>query len=198
MRILFALVTVFILGEGGVFAAVCLCAKRKFPPENADALVVLGARVHPDGTLSDALRYRLETAYDCWREGRARVFVLCGAQGADETETEARAMKRCLLSRGVPESALIEEDQSFNTLQNLQNAREKMESRGMRTAIIVTSDYHLTRALKMAKRLNMDVCGAKAPSVKKLKFWLIGRIRETLSWQYWFVRGIRGKTEKNA
>lgn len=197
MRILFALVMILALGEGCVFTAVCLCAKRNFPKKNADALVLLGAKVHPDGTISDALRYRLETAYACWKEGWAKTFILCGARGEDEAETEACAMKRYLLARGVPEKTLIEEDESFNTYQNLQNAREKMRRNGLHTAIVVTSDYHLTRALFLARRLGMDASGAKAPSVRNAKFWFLGRARETASWQYWLFRSAFALDKRN-
>ena len=131
--------------------AVFVSGERERPVARADALIVLGARVMPDGELSTTLLRRVETAYDAYASGLAGALIVCGAQGLDEPVTEASAMYAYLKGRGVPEAAVFEEDQSFNTEENLSNARKIMEDHGMKTAIIVTSDYHLERALWLAQ-----------------------------------------------
>ena len=73
----------------------------------ADAIVVLGARVHADGRPSGALRDRVVTACRLWRAGLAPVLVLSGGRGADAPVSEPLAMAALALAEGVPEEALL-------------------------------------------------------------------------------------------
>ena len=91
---------------------------------------------------------------------------------------------------GVPRERIQLEDKSVNTVENLRNARRIMAEAGWRSAILVTSDYHLQRALWLARDLGMEVCGAAAKSnpnpLKRIK----ARLRESASWILYFVRKI--------
>ena len=72
------------------------------PDETTQAIIVLGAQVKPDGTLSLQLQYRMELALEQYR-AHPQVIVVCGAQGGNEPMTEAQAMHDYLLTQGVPE-----------------------------------------------------------------------------------------------
>ena len=171
-----------------VLTAVCISAGSTWTPVPSDCIVVLGAHVWMDGRLSNALAYRCEAALKAWQEGIAPVFIVCGAQGSDEPTTEAQAMRDWLVARGVPEDRVIPEPDSRNTAQNLQNARTLMSEHGFSTCAVCTNNYHLRRALWLARDLGLDACGIGAPSTRDPRSLVRGRLRETCSWMLYFVR----------
>lgn len=170
--------------------AVCVCERMEYVPVPSDCILVLGAHVWADGRLSNALEYRCQAALEAWRSGLAPVLIVCGGQGQGEPEPEAEAMYRWMLERGVPEDRLIAENQSRNTRENLQNAREIMRERGFQTCAICTSSYHLRRALWQARDEGLNACGISAPSTKDIVSFVRGRFRETCSWILYFLRRI--------
>ena len=184
-----------LLGAAALFfclllAAVCICAHRKHDLHAADCIVVLGAKVHPDGRLSRTLLWRCERGWELWRDGLSGELIVCGGQGGDEPCTEAQAMAARLEELGVPRGRIHTEDKSVNTVENLINARRIMTKEGWRSAILVTSDYHLQRALWLAQDLDMDVCGAAAKSNPRPMKRIKARLRECISWMLYFMRRI--------
>ena len=119
-RALAALVCLGAVMFVALVGTVCYCAGMEREVSSSDCIIVLGARVRPDGTLSDSLRYRCEAALAAWREGLAPALIVCGAQGKDEPMPEAVAMRDWLAAQGVPQEAIVLEDASFNTEQNLE------------------------------------------------------------------------------
>ncbi len=168
--------------ELGLMTAVFLSEKTPRPLEKRDAIIVLGARIMPDGELSTTVLHRVETALKAYQDGYGTLLIVCGAQGRDEPQTEAGAMADWLTAHGVPKTALEVEDQSTDTIENLKNARAAMDARGMKTAIIVTSDYHITRALWLAADQGLDAIGAAAPGNITWSQRIEARFRESLSW----------------
>lgn len=180
------------LAFAGAFAAVCLGAPKGGARGRADCIIVPGAHVWMDGRMSDSLLYRCRAALAAWRDGVAPVMILCGARGHDEPVTEAAAMRGWMLAQGVPEGALLTDEASVNTAQNLANAKAIMAANGLRAAAVCTSDYHLRRALWIARDVGIEVTGIAAPSPKRPDVWLRGRLRETCSWALYFLRKIAG------
>ena len=90
--------------------------------DDADYLVVLGARVDEDGQPSYSLRYRLEAALAYLEAHPATAAVLSGGQGDDEPTTEAACMYGWLVEHGVEVSRLLLEGKSSNTQENLRNS----------------------------------------------------------------------------
>ena len=98
------------------------------------------------------------------------VIIPSGGQGGDETISEAEAMKQYLLAHGIPEEHIIPEDQSKNTMDNLQNSKDIIFSKeGKHRVALVTSNYHVYRCLLYAKSLKMKCTGIGAP----------------VAWYYW-------------
>ena len=173
-----------------VLTAVCVCAGMEYRTEPSDCIIVLGAHVWEDGRLSNALTYRCEAALEAWKKGIAPTIIVCGAQGRGEPSTEAEAMRGWMLEHGVPEDRVILEPESVNTLQNLTNARDIMASRGYRTAAVCTNNYHLRRALWLARDVGIEATGIAAPSTKDPVSFVRGRVRETCSWILYFLRRV--------
>lgn len=140
-------------------------AGRREKPKPSDAAIVLGAYTngYQPGT---ALTARLKAALDLYRRGYVRYLIVSGGQGSDETVSEARSMKRFLIFNGVPPEVILEDRYSTDTWENLRNSREVMFRHGLESAVIVTSDYHLPRALAVARQLNMNTSGFAARSTK--------------------------------
>ena len=196
MKLLIRVFTIIVLLGAAVglsvLTAVCVCAGRNDVPEKSDCIIVLGAHVWMDGRMSNALTYRCEAALDAWQKGVAPALIVCGGQGSDEPTTEAAAMYAWMLDRGVPESAVISEDKSLNTKQNIANAMSIMEERGWKTAALCTNNYHLTRALWIARDAGLEATGIAAPSTKDILSVIRGRLRETCSWVLYFLRKVWG------
>lgn len=190
VTILIALIALGALTGASVLTAVCVCAGKRYEPKPADCIVVLGAHVWMDGRMSNALTYRCEVALEAWRSGLAPGIIVCGAQGNNEPEPEAAAMRRWMIERGVPEERVIAEAQSRNTRENLANAREIMAANGWKTAAVCTSDYHLTRALWLARDEGISASGISARSTRDVVSFARGRLREMCSWILYFLRRI--------
>ena len=152
-----------------------------------DAIIVLGAQVLMNGEPNTQLQWRLDAALEAWR-ARQVPIVTCGAQGKDEPLPEAEAMKRYLTERGVPGALVLTDPDSYNTNQNLRNAgRLLRETEGIRKVLIVTSDYHLPRAMALARDQGFEASGLGSPC--KPEFWIKNHAREALAWvKYWALK----------
>ena len=144
-----------------------------------DAIIVLGAQVKEDGTPSVALQRRLTAALESYEEA-PRTLIVCGAQGTNEPRAEGDVMRDWLLERGVREEDVVAETASFNTRENLLNAKAIMQERGLSQALVVTSDYHVARALALCRQVGVSATGKGSPS--KPEYFIKNHIREGLSW----------------
>ena len=143
LRILTALVLAGILAYGGIVAMICV-EEGKVPKTLAvhadyDAIIVLGAQVKPDRTLSVQLTWRMDAAAEAYKKKNVPI-VVCGARGPDEPCTEAEAMKEYLLEKGIPEDVILTDPRSFNTNENLENAQELLKGfQNINRVLIVTT-----------------------------------------------------------
>ncbi|MBQ9326738.1 MAG: YdcF family protein [Clostridia bacterium] len=157
------------------------------PAEDPDAIVVLGAQVRSDGTPSLQLQWRLESAIEAYAAHPCPV-VVCGAQGADEPKAEALVMRDILLAAGVRDTDILTDDTSFNTRENLLHAQALLKDASARRVLVVTSDYHLPRALALAQDLGFEATGRGSPTLGGYH-WLKNHAREALSWvKYWLQK----------
>ena len=90
-----------------------------------------------------------------WKEqqeqgGKEAVLIPSGGQGGDEPMAEAEAMGRYLRERGIPEKAILQEEKSRNTYQNMEFSRKLIEERDGsaddKNVIFVTTNYHVFRS----------------------------------------------------
>jgi len=73
-----------------------------------------------------------------------------------EAEPEAETMKRLLVELGVPEEAVIAEGESRNTWENARNTARILEGKGARRAVLVTSAWHMPRAMMSFRAAGLD------------------------------------------
>lgn len=153
-------------------------------PSDFDSIIVLGAQVKSDGELSNQLKLRMSTALSAYTQNTSLIIV-SGAQGENEPISEARAMKNWLLQNNVPISDIIEESESTNTRQNLTNAAKILKANNKTNPVIITSDYHLPRALMLAQDLGLNAKGWPAPT--KQEYWLKNHAREGLAFAKYLI-----------
>lgn len=134
-----------------------------------EVAIVLGAKVNGE-VPSLSLRYRLEAAL-AYGEAHPHVkFILSGGQGPDEAISEAEAMRRYLVEHGITEDRLLLETMSTSTYENIRNSKELLPE-GVTAVTLITSDYHVARARKIAANLGLttDAVAAKTPQIVKAK-----------------------------
>ena len=146
--------------------------------EDSQAIVVLGAQVYQDGSLSPQLELRMEAALSEYRRMPRRI-ICCGGQGEKEPAPEGDVMKAWLIQRGVPEMDVFSENTSENTTQNLRYAAQFLPE-GEKRITVITSDYHLPRALQMARDEGYRADGVGSPC--KPEYWVKNHLRETFAW----------------
>lgn len=194
LRILTALVLAGILAYGGIVAMICV-EEGKVPKTlaanaNYDAIIVLGAQVKPDRTLSVQLTWRMDAAVEAYEKKNVPI-VVCGAQGPDEPCTEAEAMRDYLLKKGIPKDDILTDPRSFNTNENLENAQELLKGyQDIKRVLIVTSDYHVPRSMAIAQDLGFEAEGYGAKCLPER--WIKNHAREALAWcKYWAKKYLR-------
>lgn len=124
----------------------------------AEAILVLGASVRANGDVSDILRDRLDTALALYKGKQAPKILVSGDHGSVDYD-EVGTMKRYLSERKVEEKNIFMDHAGFSTYESMYRAKEIF---GVRSVIIVTQEYHLTRAIYVARSLGMDAYGVAA------------------------------------
>ncbi len=129
--------------------------------KGADYVIVLGSQIREDGPSRD-YKARLDSAYAYLTENENSIVICTGAKGVNEPISEAQGGKDYLMKKGIPESRILVEDESYNTWQNHENARNMIKDYQNRKILIVSCDYHLFRASYIARKLgfrNISVKG---------------------------------------
>ena len=154
-------------------AIICgLKAARHVPATDKDYILILGCQFRRDGTLTPLLRGRVDKAIEFWQKhrqaGKRALLVPSGGQGPDEVMAEAEAMRRYLVEHGVPEEAILPEDKSRNTYQNMEFSRALIEARGKGAKVAyVTTNYHVFRSGVWARLAGLPAEGLGS----RTKWW---------------------------
>ncbi|MNC24481.1 vancomycin high temperature exclusion protein [compost metagenome] len=154
------------------------------PMQEADVGIILGMAMWGDKP-SPGLKERLDYGLGLYRDGKFTRFIVSGGlDQADYKYTEAEGMKNYLVEQGVPEAAIILENKSTSTYENLQFSQKLMQSHGLNTAVIITHNFHGQRALEIARELNynrpeLGVTDSQVMSMFKYK------TREILAYTKW-------------
>lgn len=127
-------------------------------PNDNYAIIVLGAGVRNDGTPSDILADRLETSLEVYRSNLGNVFILSGDHGSEEYN-EVRAMKDYIMKDNIDKKIIFMDHAGFSTYDSMYRAKEIFK---VEKAIVVTNEYHLSRALYIARRLGIEAYGVKS------------------------------------
>ena len=125
---------------------------------DADAILVLGARVWDNGSPSGVLEDRLDTGISAYQAGVSDRLLMSGDHGQDDYD-EVNAMKDYALEQGIPSENICMDHAGFSTYESVYRARDIFQ---VKTVLIVTQEYHLYRALYIARALGLDAYGVAA------------------------------------
>ncbi len=154
-----ALFLSFVYVEGNIIR----CMKTE-EEQGLDYVIVLGAQVL-NGKPSVVLQYRLDKAIEYLNDNPETICVVSGGKGKNEPYEEAYGMGRYLRENGIPKARLLFETESKTTEENLKNCRGMIPEDA--TVGIITNDFHMFRALQIAKKQGFaEASGIAAESTK--------------------------------
>ena len=122
-------------------------------PPGMDYLVVLGASVYADGP-SPALTRRVNAVTECLGQHPRAVIIASGGQGDNEPISEAQCIRDELVRRGVDAGRILLEDKSTDTRENIAFSKA-MIGRDDAAIGIVTNNYHVWRAMRLARKAGL-------------------------------------------
>jgi uncharacterized SAM-binding protein YcdF (DUF218 family) len=125
----------------------------------ADAIVVLGAAQY-NGVPSPIYRARLDHAIDLFEAGLAPRLVMTGGKQPGDKTTEAEAGRAYAIALGVPDEAILVEDQGRTTLESLRTVGTMLHERGMESAVFVSDRTHMLRVLRIARDQGLEAFGS--------------------------------------
>ena len=122
----------------------------------ADAVIILGAAIN-----TPALYNRTLKGLELHEQDKAEAMVLSGGKIADSDISEAEYMERVIHNRASSKAVYVLEDQSHNTYENILHSKAKVPDAD--SVIIVSDEFHLARAVLMAKRAGFETVYWDAP-----------------------------------
>lgn len=163
----------------------------KNPIKNYKYIIVLGGGLKGGIEVTPLLASRVDKGIEAYRENKDSILILSGGKGVDEKIAEGEAMKNYALKQGVPESEIIVEDKSTTTRENLLFSKKIIDTIGYKgNILVVTTNYHVLRALLLAKQLGITCDGRGSKT--KLYFSINAFVREWISylvlWRREYIR----------
>jgi uncharacterized SAM-binding protein YcdF (DUF218 family) len=125
----------------------------------ADAIVVLGAAQF-NGRPGGVFEARLRHAVDLWKTGLAPYLVVTGGKLPADRTTEAATARAWAIANGVPEEAILAEDEGRTTLESLEAVGLIFRRHGFRSGLFVSDQTHMLRVLRMAADQGMVAWGS--------------------------------------
>ena len=138
--------------------------KNIITPEDAtelkdvDCIIVLGCQVKDNGNPSDMLADRLTRGIELYKQGAAPKIIMSGDHGQKEYD-EVNTMKQVAIDADVPSNDIFMDHAGFSTYESVYRAKEIFEADKL---IIVSQEYHLYRALYIAKQLGIEAYGVNS------------------------------------
>lgn len=123
--------------------------------KKADAIIVLGAGVREDGSLSPMLQERLDMGIELYRQGVSDCLLMSGDHGTEHYD-EVNTMKSYAIDNGIPAERIFMDHAGFSTYDTMYRAKEIFQ---VGKAVVVTQEYHLYRALYIANKLGLEADG---------------------------------------
>lgn len=121
----------------------------------ADVAIILGAAATDDG-VSPVFRERINHGIWLYENGYVNHLIITGGYGEGNQYSDAAIGKNYAVSQGVPAEAVLIEETSTITEENLKNAKRLMDSSSYHTVLIVSDPLHMKRAMRMAEDIGLN------------------------------------------
>ena len=131
----------------------------------ADAAIVLGAaawHIEPSPVFKERIRHGIWL----FENGYVDYIIFTGGKGDGSDYSEAYVAKRYAIESGIPPEAILIEEQSRTTQENLYYATQLAEENDIDTAIIVSDPLHMKRAMRIARDYNLAAHSSPTPTTK--------------------------------
>lgn len=126
--------------------------------QNTDCVIVLGCQVMPNGNPSGMLKDRLLCGIDLYNRGAAPKIIMSGDHGQKEYD-EVNAMKQFAVDKNIPSEDIFMDHAGFSTYESIYRAKEVFKASSV---IIVSQEYHLHRAVYIARNLGIEAYGVSS------------------------------------
>ena len=143
---------------------------------NFDCITVLGASVRRDGTPSPMLKDRLDQAIVLYFNGVSNKLLMSGDHAYDDYD-EVNTMKNYAINKTVLSSDIFMDHAGLNTYDSMYRLKNVF---AVNKTVIVTQDYHLYRAIYIARKLGLDAYGV-ASNQREYSGQIYRDIREILA-----------------
>jgi len=131
------------------------------PPVRADAVIVFAGGVGESGRAGGGYQERVKQAVELHRAGLAETILF--SSGFVFAFREAEVMRDLAIANGVDRSAIVLETRAANTYQNVTFTRDIARAHGWRHVLLVSSPYHMRRALLTWRKAAPDIAVTPAP-----------------------------------
>lgn len=160
---------------------------------NPQYIIVHGAKIY-GSTPSLSLANRVEGTYRYMEQHSNCIAILTGAKWAGADTSEAQFMFEYLTACGISADRLLIEDNATDTLENIRLSMKLLYEHGASSEVTVgllTSDYHLHRALYIAKKENISAIGISVQT-SSLLIAINYFIREVFAMTELYLFGVEG------
>lgn len=143
-------------------------AARVYTPETVPpdrVAIVFGAGLRRDGTATAILRDRVMTAAQLYFDGKVEKLLMSG-DNSTKDYNEPVAMQEYAFGLGVPREAIVLDYAGRRTYDTCYRAKAIF---GLESAILVTQDFHLPRALFLCNALGLEAVGVESNNLYYLK-----------------------------
>lgn len=134
--------------------------------EQKEFAIVLGASVKGD-SLSEVLKARMNAAVQLYNQKLVSKILMSG-DGTNPNYKETSAMKKFALKSNIPEEVLYTDEKGYSTYATLLRAKEIYN---IKSAYIITQNFHLSRAVWIAREVGIDADGFSAGEAKDVLFY---------------------------
>ncbi len=135
-----------------------LTAEQAAALEDVDCILVLGCLVKDDGTPSDMLSDRLQKGVELYTLGVSQKILMSGDHSREDYD-EVGVMKQYAIEANIASSDIFKDHLGLSTYDSMYRAKEIF---GADKIVIVTQEYHLYRALYIAKKLGIEAYGVSS------------------------------------
>ena len=157
-------------------------AATHIPTYDKDFIIILGSKINKDGTLTPLLKGRADKAIEFGQKQyettkKKIIYIPSGGKGNDEITSEAAAIKKYLIEKGIKEKQIIIEDKSTTTNENMHFSKNKIDEINKDAKIsFSTTNYHVFRSGVIANNQGIECEGIGSKT--KWYFYTNALIRE--------------------
>lgn len=168
-----------------------------------DTIIIFGVILDNNGRISNILRSRLDVGINLYKGGTASKMIMVGGLSNVKAKiTEAEAMKKYTLKKGVNKNDILKEEKSTDTIGNIFFVKQNiLKPKRWKKLIVVTSDFHMERVKYLLKKIlgngyKIRFVKSKAFSIPILIYRWLGYEKDFISLTKAFFKNIRNGNDK--